>query len=190
MMARNPQSYRDRQAAGEELWLYTCLGVPGRDTGAAPSFVLEESAAAMRLIGWICHFYKAKGFLYWAMARWHRNGSKGGKPYPEEPWNVQYVNGYNGEACFLYPARSFDKEPLSSVRLENLRDGFEDYEYLTLLAKAYEARKATLTPEECKEIEDLLAMKDLVRSGLDYTDDSGLILDHRRKIAAWIEKLQ
>ena len=190
MMARNPQSYWDRQKAGEELWLYTCLGTPGRDTGAPPSFVLEESAAGMRLIGWICHFYKAEGFLYWAMARWHRNGSKGGKPYPEEPWNVQYVNGYNGEACFLYPARSFDREPLSSVRLENLRDGFEDYEYLTLLAKAYEAKKASLAPEECKEIEDLLAMKELVRSGLDYTDDSGLILDHRRKIAGWIEKLQ
>ena len=40
------------------------------------------------------------------------------------------------------------------------------------------------------EIEELLSMKKLVRSGLDYTDDSGLILDHRRKIAAWIEKLQ
>lgn len=190
MMAKNPESYQARQKAGEELWLYTCLGAPGRGNGTAPSFVLEESAAGMRLIGWICYFYKAEGFLYYAMTRWNRNGSKGGKPYPEEPWSFQYVNGYNGEACFLYPARRFDMEPLSSVRLENLRDGFEDYEYLMLLAKAYEAKKASLTPEECKEIEELFAMKALVRSGLDYTDDSGTILEFRRKIAGWIEKLQ
>ena len=189
MMSKNPKSFWDRQKAGEELWLYTCLGAPGRESGLPPSFVLEESAAAMRLIGWICYFYKAEGFLYWAITRWNRNGFKGGKTYPEEPWNPQYLSGYNGESCFIYPARSFDMEPLSSIRLENLRDGFEDYEYLTLLAKAYKTKKKLLSREECKEIEDLLSMKELVRSGSNYTDDSGKILGHRRKIAKWIEKL-
>jgi len=189
MMARDPQSYRDRQKVGEELWLYTCLGAPGRESGLPPSFVLEESAAGMRLIGWICYFYKADGFLYYGMTRWQRNGFKGGKPYPEEPWNPQSLTGYNGDACFLYPARRFDMEPLSSIRLENLRDGFEDYEYLKLLADAFAARKETLSEAECREIEDLLAMEDLVRSGNDYMDDSGAILDHRRKIADWIERL-
>ena len=190
MMAKNPESYWARQKEGEELWLYTCLGRPGRDNGAAPSFVLEESAAGLRLIGWICRFYKAEGFLYWAIDRWTRNGVKGGKPYPEEPWNIQNVNGYNGESCLIYPARRFDLEPLSSIRMENLRDGFEDFEYLKLLEDSFTAKKASLTPEECAEIEELLSMKKLVRSGLDYTDDSALILETRRKIAGWIEKLQ
>lgn len=189
MMAKNPKSYWERQNSGDELWLYTCLGVPGRESGQPPSFVLEESAAGMRLIGWICYHYKADGFLYWAMNHWNRNGVKGGKPYPEEPWSIQYVNGYNGEACFIYPAKRFDMDPLSSIRLENLRDGFEDYEYLKLLAGAYAAKKASLSAEDRKEIEKLLSMKELVRSGRNYTDDSEKILENRRKIAVWIEKL-
>lgn len=189
MMARNAESFRERQKAGDELWLYTCLGSPGRESGQPPSFVLEESAAGLRLIGWICFFYKAEGFLYYAMNNWARNGARGGKPYPEEPWNIQYMNGYNGEACFIYPARCFDMEPLSSIRMENLRDGFEDYEYLSLLTKAFDAKKESLSKTECREIEDLLSMKKLVRSGFDYTDDSGKILGHRRQIAKWIERL-
>lgn len=190
MMAQNPGSYWERQKAGDELWLYTCLGTPGRDSGLPPSFVLEESAAAMRLIGWMCYFYKADGFLYYAMGSWHRNGTKGGKPYPEEPWNIQNVNAYNGEACFFYPARRFDMEPLSSVRLENLRDGFEDYEYLKLLADRAAAKGDSLSDAEKKEIQKLLAMRELVRNGNNYTDDSARILSSRRRIAAWIERLK
>ena len=80
-------------------------------------------------------------------------------------------------------------EPLSSIRLENLRDGFEDYEYLKMLADLAEAKQDKLSPEDKREIGALLAMKELVRSGLNYTDDSAVIATQRAKIAGWIEKL-
>ena len=189
MMAANPKSYHDRQKAGDELWLYTCLGEPGSGNGTAPSFVLEESAAAMRLVGWICYFYNAEGFLYYSMGNWSRNGVKGEKPYPQTPWSIQHVNGYNGEAVLFYPAKNHTMEPLSSIRLENLRDGFEDYEYFKLLAAAFAKNGSKLTAAEKAEVKALLAMKELVRSGLDYTDDSAKIAAHRAKMAKWIERL-
>ena len=187
MMVADPESYKARQKAGDELWLYTCLGAPGHVPGEPPSFVLEESAAALRLIGWICYFYRADGFLYYSIANWSRNGNNGAKPYPQSPWNMQYVNAYNGEAALIYPAEAPRLEPLSSIRFENLRDGLEDFEYFNLLADA--AGKHPLTATEQTEIRSLLGMGAIVRSGADYTDDSARILAHRRKMAEWIVRL-
>ena len=190
MMTRNPEQYWERQKAGDELWMYTCLGAPGQVPGEPPSFVLEESAAAMRLIGWICYFYKAEGFTYYALNHWQRNGAKGEPPYPETPWNIQHVNTFNGEAHLIFPAHRHDLEPLSSIRLENLRDGFEDYEYLKLLSDLYHAGKEQLNADDRREIDSLLSMRELVRSGVDYTDDSEKIAASRRRIAFWIERLK
>ena len=144
----------------------------------------------MRLIGWICYFYKAEGFTYYALNHWQRNGAKGEPPYPETPWNIQYVNTFNGEAHLIFPARRHDLEPLSSIRLENLRDGFEDYEYLKLLSDLYHAGKEQLNADDRREIDSLLSMRELVRSGVDYTDDSEKIAASRRRIAFWIERLK
>ena len=189
MMTVNPKSYHDRQKAGDELWLYTCLGEPGSGNGSAPSFVLEESAAAMRLVGWICYFYNAEGFLYYGSNKWTHNGNKGDKPYPATPWRLQMVNSYNGEAVFFYPAKNHTLEPLSSIRFENLRDGFEDYEYFKMLEAAFAKNGSKLTAAERAEVKALLEMKNIVRSGLDYTDDSAKIAEHRKKVAKWIERL-
>ena len=190
MMTKDPEPFRKRQQAGDELWLYTCLGQPGHVPGQPPSFVLEESAAAMRLIGWICRFYRAEGFLYYATVRWRGNTRKGAAPYPETPWNFQNTRGYNGENTLIYPARHFTQEPLSSIRLENLRDGFEDFEYFKMLEEGLARNRAGLSAAEVQEIEELLAMKEIVRGGWDYSDDSGKILNHRRKMAQWIERLR
>ncbi len=189
MMVNNTKSYQDRQKAGDELWLYTCLGVPDNSSNSAPSFVLEETAAAMRLIGWICYFYKAEDFLYYSIGNWSRNGNKGEKPYPATAWNMQHVNAYNGEANLIYPAEHYLMDPLSSVRMENLRDGFEDYEYFKLLADAFSKNGAKLSAAEKAEIKALLTMQGIIRSGMDYTDDSAKIIANREKMAMWIERL-
>ena len=44
---------------------------------------------------------------------------------------------YNGEGMLFYPGEDAGIDgPIASIRLKNLRDGMEDYEYFTLLEKA------------------------------------------------------
>ena len=49
---------------------------------------------------------------------------------------------------------------------------------------------AGLGATEVREIEELLAMKTIVCSCWDYSDDSEKNLRHRRKMAQWIERLR
>jgi hypothetical protein len=58
---------------------------------------------------------------------------------PGDPWTAQYAYGGNGDGTLFYsgaPARigGTDWIPLESMRLKLIRDGYEDYEYLKILA--------------------------------------------------------
>jgi hypothetical protein len=65
-----------------------------------------------------------------------------GDKWPKVPWVANAFRNYNGDGYLLYPGA--DLKPLSSIRLEALRDGLEDYEYLwtldSLLRHAVEKR--------------------------------------------------
>ena len=79
---------------------------------------------------------------------------------------------YNGDGYLLYPGR--EGLPLASVRLANLRDGFEDYEYLKL--------QENLQGET--EIAD-----EVVQSPTRYSSDPEIVNRTRRLIAERIESL-
>jgi hypothetical protein len=60
----------------------------------------------------------------------------GEERWPDVPWDQEKAATYrefkvNGDGFLIYPGR--DWTPWPSVRLENVRDGIEDYEYLWLL---------------------------------------------------------
>jgi hypothetical protein len=78
------------------------------------------------------------GLLYWETNYWY--GMMPTKPdeprWPDVPWEQERVQTYrefkvNGDGFIIYPGPNW--EPWPSVRLENIRDGIEDYEYLWLL---------------------------------------------------------
>ncbi len=112
-----------RVAAGDEAWLAVCCYPSVR-----PNFFLEYPAIDGRLIGWICYRTGVTGFEYWSPNHWNGNhsgpGLRGG-------WKANTFSNYSGDGYLTYPGPGI--RPLSSIRLENLRDGFEDYEYLHLL---------------------------------------------------------
>ncbi len=187
MMDNQFDQYQARRAAGEEMWLYTCLGSPAK--GMEPSFVLESAAMDLRLIGWICRRYQADGYLYYEMTRWRDNYPENGVAWPSRPWRPIGDAGYNGEAALVYPGKSWDVPPVSSVRLANLRDGFEDFDLLKLLEERWEARGRSLaTPEEARRVEALLGAAELVPDYRDYSADPSELRRLRREAAALIEK--
>lgn len=118
------EQYRRRQAAGEEVWFYTCVFPQGE---YANRFV-EQPLLKTRLLHWINFRYGITGYLHWGYNHWtaespftHTTRPHGGPPYlpAGDPWIV-------------YPGKD---GPLDSIRHEAMRDGIADYELLSMLAE-------------------------------------------------------
>lgn len=116
----------ERLAAGEELWSYTalCQGEKGKDT---PFWELDFPLLNFRIPAWISWRYGMTGLLYWTTVYWGKAG---------DVWtNPLTYNQFNGEGSLFYPgADAGFAGPVASMRLKQIREGMEDYEYLKLLA--------------------------------------------------------
>ncbi|MCK4649558.1 DUF4091 domain-containing protein, partial [bacterium] len=190
MFEKEREKYEERLKAGDELWLYCCLGSP--EEGSAPSFVLESEASDLRIIPWICHKYGVTGFLYYAITHYKYNCPAKGKAWPEKPWNPIYIDGYNGEAVLIYPG--VDGHPVSSIRMENLRDGIEDYDYLVILSDLVERLKGKKVSDKIsslvKEAKEILKVNNIVENSKSYTHSPQSIYKERERMANLILKLK
>jgi hypothetical protein len=86
-------------------------------------------------IGWLTYRYRVSGFEYWGLNQWGENtGRRDWANFATGDTRTSWKRTHWpwDDGWLLYPG---DKgEPLSSIRFENLRDGFEDAELLRLLA--------------------------------------------------------
>ncbi len=110
--------------------------------------------------------------------------------WPDEPWNCFSYNT-NSDGILIYPGP--DATPLASTRLENLRDGIEDYEALAILQEL----AAKFTPKNDDEKALLAEAEELVKvpaelseSWTKFTKDPKIIEKTRAKIDELIQKLQ
>ncbi len=187
----NPALAEQRRAAGEEVWLY--LSMSGRHP--YPNWFIEYPAIEARLVWWLGYLYDIDGFLYYAINHYdYRNGQLptpidvNAGPYVQwDPASYVSTGGakFNGDGLLIYAG---DNGPLASIRLANIRDGLEDYEYLRLLEKLLVERgKATDVTEATKQVKALFPA---VVSGLaSYTQDPQELQDTRIQIAEMIESL-
>ncbi len=184
-----------RRQMGEETWWYTC------STPKHPhaNFFLEYPAVDTRILPWLSWKYGAQGLLYWATNDW------AGGPYcenvghddpadrwPSRPWIANPYRPVNGEGYLLYPGPGM--KPLASIRLVNLREGIEDYEYLWLLKEASQqlaqrlphasAQDARETRSLLDEASSILAVNpEVAHSMTRYTDDPTRFDVERRRIS-------
>ena len=125
----NREFFDRRKAAGDRVWVYTCLS-PG---GPWLNRLLDEERIRQVYIGWACAKYDLQGFLHWGL-NFHT-----AKPFEElaRPHiEGQYLPA--GDSHILYPVH---EGPLSSHRFEAHRIGFEDFELLAQL-KSHDAPRA------------------------------------------------
>lgn len=192
--------------AGEEVWWYICTGPRAPYIG----LFIEHPAVEMRLWGWQSWQYGIQGILIWETTYWTSPTA-----FPntlQNPWQdpMSYVTGYgtpegtkqfwgNGDGRFLYPPRRDPngkhppavEPPSSSIRWENLRDGVEDYEYFVLLKMQIERLRGKVSANLIAEAEQLLEVPPTISRDLtNFTTDLRPLLDHRRKVARMIERLQ
>lgn len=117
------ETVEERMSYGEEFWWYTCVV-----NSPAPSYYVESMPINIRLASWMQYQYGVTGTLYWDVVQW--KGIEGGDPYED----VQYNEYGGGEGILLYPGAKYgQKTPVSSIRLEQIRAGQQDYEYFYML---------------------------------------------------------
>jgi len=178
---------RDR---GDTIWWYVCCGP--REPFA--NLFTNWRVAEMRALFWQTWQNRVTGVLYWGLNYWVSWGAEmppAEKRFPNGPWfsSTTSVDGnYMGDGYFFYPGPAVNK-PLSSLRLETIRDGIEDYELLYRLNELVRARPDAAA-ETVALAREVLKVRPTVSKNLREFDRDGKHMDaERRVIAELIGKL-
>jgi Domain of unknown function (DUF4091) len=125
------------------IWSYlacgsggTCgNGTVGNFTYNYPNYNIDAKPASNRAQEWMTYLHNQSGELYYyATCAWETGCYGAGL----NPWTNLYAFGNNGDGTLLYPgstAQVGTATPIwiPSIRLKNIRDGLQDYEYLNVL---------------------------------------------------------
>ncbi|NLX93713.1 MAG: DUF4091 domain-containing protein [Clostridiales bacterium] len=118
----------ERRADGSKIWWYICCA-PNPDT-KYPNIFTQSDGIEGRILMWQQKMVNVTGLLYWDTTYWNNVVS---------PWASAWTTPWTGDDTFsdgslFYPGSN---EPLSSLRLEYISDGIEDFEYLTMAEELF-----------------------------------------------------
>ena len=110
---------------------------------------------------------------------------------PEERWpSSEWSDGRDrGSGVLIYPGPDFELIP--GMRLANIREGLEDYEYFATLKKLSEKLDKEKDKILLKEVDAALDVdKDIVTSVFDWTKDRERLEGKRQQLAELIQKIK
>ena len=154
----DPGTARRFRERGKELWLYVAS-----PTRPFPTIILDGSSLDVRVLPWICRRIGVTGLVYWCVNYWHLS----------DPWKDPMTwPDQNGNGALYYPGPA---GPVGSIRLEALRDGMEDYEYLRMAGESGMDRGiedavgkvASSTWEYARDPKELLLVREMLGRLLD-----------------------
>lgn len=135
---------------GDELWWYVCI------TPQYPyaNFFSTYQGTMSRVLFWQQYMYNIDGVLYWAVNDW-QNGAE---------WRTMNCGFDYGDGRLIYCGAKYGiRGPISSIRLELVRDGIEDFQYLRMAEERFGREK----------VDEILRR---VTTGiLDYTRDADVL---------------
>lgn len=153
-----PERMAKEQEGGDEVWWYVTR------FPQEPEITLTMNTAAInyRLLFWQQKLYNVDGFLYYSVTDWFQNkdfmptikdfpGYDGpiagdGAPYVPRPQGLNekhetdnsYPFNVYGNGVLVYTGQYFGVYgPVGCYRLECVRDGIEDFDYLSMLVEKY-----------------------------------------------------
>ena len=136
---------REHVSRGGGAWFYTCVFPQGRYLNRFIDYPLLKT----RLLHWFNFRHDLSGYLHWGGNYWD------GDPYQ----NTEVVINAGqdllppGDAFITYPWR--EKNTIrSSIRLEAMREGIEDYELLRAVEAKHPARAHQIAAEAVPNITD------------------------------------
>ena len=121
-----------RRKTGKKVWWYVCCG---------PLFCdYESNPVERRVFGLQTWQVKADGFLYWMVNYWKSalRFSETDTYFPD--YKTGHWAGHAGGGMLLFPG---ENHVLPTIRLAQIRDGMEDYEFTVLHDRA-RGRDATM----------------------------------------------
>ena len=201
----NHDIVKNYQVPGKEAWNYLCCGTK------YPYFsnFIDHNAIDMRIWLWASYQFGFKGILIWSSTSWNST-TVSPKGMLQNQWEDPYCFTSSqqmiqrllavGDGTLFYPHNRKPNEdkttaytgyPIPCVRLEILRDGIEDFEYLTMLEEripkmnasdAAKARNLLVLPKEAYQDDSLTDSEA-------YTiQDPQILIQRREQIATLLEK--
>lgn len=125
-----PEQAARARAEGRQVWWYVCCWPHGT---AANLFLESRPIEARLLTGVLSVASRVDGFLYYQISIWNAPAPVGSAPYTD--WTAQSWEHYNGDGSLTRVAA--DGAPRATIRLENVRDGLEDYAYARLYMQRF-----------------------------------------------------
>ena len=152
-----------------------------------PGFTLDHQYVDCRIIFWLMFKENLKDVLSCPAVSWTPNAAMREKFDPmyrvQLSWEALTADGKNGEGNLVYP------KGLSSLRLEYIRDGLEDYEYFKILRELFQAKKAKLSPIDIKAAESALDLSSIITGKPSYVKDMKMLMVKREEVGRLIEVL-
>ena len=174
------KSIEAKIAGGDEVWSYTALvqRAPEYHPEYAkvkdldpPYWHIDRPLIVYRVPAWINRQYGITGLLYWSTVT-----------AVMEPWSnpaFAHPAHFNGGGFLFYPGVPCGIDgPVACMRLKNLRDGMEDYEYFALLDRLGGGKAVAR------------AVDRIAPSWWDYCRDPRKLFAARRELAEAIIKAQ
>lgn len=169
---------RKARAAGHQVWWYFACS---QHAPCANSFIEAQGIEMRSVMGPQAVKFRPDGYLYYQISIW--NSIRPIEFGPFTDWNPRSWTTYDGDGSWTCCGP--DGTPLSTVRLENFRDGLEDFAYAQILERRLAASPSAPWAAKARE---LLAVPDtLVQSVRNFSDDPSALYAWRGAMADTIE---
>ena len=175
------------RAQGKKVWWYICCGP---HNPYANWFVEYRAIESRLLMGAMTVKERPDGFLYYSLSIWNTNEPITRGPFTS--WNPVSWTTYHGDGSLLCSGPG--GMPVPTIRLENYRDGLEDFAYACILeeiVRRYEAKNEKLTVAQKEWLENarraLVVPEKLVRSMREYSGDPADVYAYRNRLARLID---
>ena len=114
------------RSLGKQAWWYICCSpsYPRLNVG------IEHPPLEGRLLAWQQYAEDCDGVFNWGINYWHRRKPTDDSDVFLHEWNYGAgISGMTGDGLMIYPGKN---GPLPTIRLANVRDGLQDYEWMKI----------------------------------------------------------
>ncbi|MDD2601005.1 MAG: DUF6067 family protein [Kiritimatiellae bacterium] len=171
------------RAANKEVWWYICCA-PHHPY--ANMFIEYPAIEGRLLMGAMTAKLRPDGFLYYQISIWNSQ-----KPITDGPftdWSARSWTTYHGDGAWSCVGP--DGTPLPTQRLENFRDGLEDFAYVRILEERMRGQESDPAAAAwLAEARAALAVPEtLVANMKEYARDPAALYAWRDRLAELIER--